>query len=289
MELSEKDAAWIIIRLWWFTAENFAFNPVILDDDSEALADFCGYDGDPKKLMDALTDSGFLETSGYVHKWLVHQPLAEKILEDRKRRDPEKSEVEPPHKDTGNFPEKNTIYPDLNTNFPELSPEKDGKLPLKETQKETQNFRRKHRTSEVVEDKSDSHTPVYRQILSDWNHLAKEFPSIPALTGLSDSRREHIRARCKETGWDWSAIVAGIRASPWLRGEVLGRDKTPFSLSFEYVFIRKDRWREIIENKYNDKSKRDPGSTVDHGDPTDTDYQRKLREKERAKHSKIPT
>lgn len=90
-----QDRAYLtLVRLWEFTAINYALdgdisaddqreNPTLDPEDKYALAAFCWYEGDPDNLISSLQSAGFLDSDLTVHEWFTHQPLAEKLVRKR--------------------------------------------------------------------------------------------------------------------------------------------------------------------------------------------------------------
>ncbi len=63
-----SDAFWVPPRLWAYCAENQPDGDLSLYD-SEQLSMLLGYPGNAQALLQALKDSGFIDTSGKVHDW----------------------------------------------------------------------------------------------------------------------------------------------------------------------------------------------------------------------------
>jgi hypothetical protein len=89
----------------------------------------------------------------------------------------------------------------------------------------------------------------FDQIVKDWNKLAADFPAIPKVQALSETRRQHVKQRFAKSGWDWPKVQDGIRSSPFLRGE----GKTGWTVTFDFVFASANNWLKILEGNYNDQ------------------------------------
>src|SRR3990167_11548096 len=64
LNLSESETLHILVKIWWFTADNYAFWPTIEQKDFDIVADFCNWNSEinePKTLFDALKKAEFLE------------------------------------------------------------------------------------------------------------------------------------------------------------------------------------------------------------------------------------
>jgi hypothetical protein len=95
-------------------------------------------------------------------------------------------------------------------------------------------------------------------VLSEWNKLATDIPTIAKIRVLDDARRRKINARLKavrvaepDARAAWAKIFAAIRANTFLRGEEPPtRDyPEPFRLDLDFV-LRPSQFIKILEGGY---------------------------------------
>ncbi|MBB4212815.1 hypothetical protein EV659_12017, partial [Rhodothalassium salexigens DSM 2132] len=102
-----------------------------------------------------------------------------------------------------------------------------------------------------------------------YNALAGEVGEaggIRACCKVSEGRRKAVAARLRDHGLDgWDRVLAQIRHSPFLRGEVPGRNGTVFRMTLDFV-ARESAFIQIMEGKYDDspQSQQNPGSPTHH-------------------------
>lgn len=105
------------------------------------------------------------------------------------------------------------------------------------------------------EAKSDD-TPdcPHEQIIELYHEL---LPTGARVRQWTDTRRAHLRARWREDSKRqtldyWRRFFAHVAASPFLTGQVCGKDRKPFKLSLDWL-VMPESFAKVIEGKYHDK------------------------------------
>jgi hypothetical protein len=110
---------------------------------------------------------------------------------------------------------------------------------------ETRESKREATLECVNED--DSFLTIKEEVLNLWNGLAAAH-GLPAIKNIpaGSKRDKALRARVRDGGFDFRALVAEIEQSPFLLGKVKGKD---FKATFDWVLAPSNH-QKIIEGNY---------------------------------------
>lgn len=102
------------------------------------------------------------------------------------------------------------------------------------------------------EEKEPKNKINYELVKENWNNFVKN-NSLPKILNITSSRREKIKKRMSESGFDFQKILDEIAVSDLLLGK-----KGTWSVKFDWIFENDSNYTKILEGNYRNK-----GAVVD--------------------------
>ena len=107
---------------------------------------------------------------------------------------------------------------------------------------------------EKIETKKKIDVP-YKELVNLYNEMASNLSSATMATSQTGNRKTKLRARYIDDIYtidNWKRYLKKIQSSKFLSGRVEQRNRRTFKLTLDFI-IRKQRYIDIIEGKYDDE------------------------------------
>lgn len=248
-----------------------------IDGDPEILIDayiragFIEVSEEYGNIRDFLGKYGTLR--GNMSNWFFHQPLAKKIQTKRDLRqdvdnstkgDKKQTDTQQPPKKSPKLKTRNVDNSSqpLDYNGTERAQSKKGydRKINPQIQDNSTDIRDtglygtlrapyKYKTDKNIKEESKSPSLLLQKIGEMWNQLAKEHPNIPRIRlPLSKARIARLKNRCRETEFDFPAILDGIRESGFVNGDN-GRG---WVVDFDWVIKGPMNYEKLLDGRWRD-------------------------------------
>lgn len=206
--------------------------------DAEELAIFYGYETEQVEAVVAAMEARGVIVGGRFAAWERRQPKREDDSAERVKRHRERQ------KEASNAVKRDVTHRNAPEKNREEQSKKDAEL-------------RSERARAKPPDKPDT-PPPERLALDAWNELAAEC-GLPHADVFDADRAGKIRARLRECGGlpGWEHALARIRGSPFLLGQVDGKD---FRAHLDFV-LQKSSFRKLMEGTYDGGNRKVSGQS----------------------------